>query len=69
MRSLKAENIKKCVSLLQEFIEESQEEHNKKGMALLALGQLQKITAGTVSPGAQCKGHPRADLIAAGGGS
>jgi len=69
MRSLKAENIKKCVSLLQEFIEASQEEHNKRGMALLALEQLQKITAGIISPGPQCKGHPRADLISTGGGS
>jgi hypothetical protein len=61
MRSLKAENIKKCVSLLREFIEESQEEHNKKGVALLALGQLQKITAGTITPAAQCYYRPRAD--------
>jgi hypothetical protein len=69
MRNLKTENIRKCVSLLREFIEESQEKHNKKGAALLALGQLQKIRAGTVPRGPQCKGHPRADLITTGGGN
>ncbi|UCH93730.1 MAG: hypothetical protein JSV88_26160 [Candidatus Aminicenantes bacterium] len=47
MGSLKAENLKKCVSLLREFIDESSEANNKKGIAKLALDQLQRITAGT----------------------
>jgi hypothetical protein len=59
MNRLKTENFNKCFSILEEFIDQSQEDHNKKGMALVALGQLQKITAGTVTGGPQCKGHVR----------
>ena len=62
MGNVKSKNIKKCVSLLREFIHESREEDNKKGVALLALGHLQKIMAGTEAPGPQCNGHPRADM-------
>jgi hypothetical protein len=51
MGSLKAENLKKCVSLLREFIDESSEANNKKGIAKLALEQLQRITAGTETLG------------------
>ena len=62
MSYLKKGNIKKCISLLEEFIDESREANNKKKVARLALDQLQRITAGTVAVGVQCKGHPRADL-------
>ena len=46
MSSLKAENVKKCVSLLRDFIRESQALTNKKEIAVVALNHLQKITAG-----------------------
>jgi hypothetical protein len=45
MTSLKKENVKKCFSLLREYLEESPQDR-KKGNAVLALDQLQKITAG-----------------------
>jgi hypothetical protein len=67
MSGLKAENVKKCFYLLREFIDESQEENNKKGVAMLALNQLQKIAAGTDSAGPQCNDHPRADMTTTGG--
>jgi hypothetical protein len=51
MVRLKVENLNKCVSLLREFIDESSEADNKKGIAKLALEQLEKITAGTESLG------------------
>ncbi len=47
MGRLKTGNLKKCVSFLKEFIEESSEADDKKGIAKLALEQLEKITAGT----------------------
>ena len=43
---LKEQNVTKCVSLLKEFIEEAAVQGNKKGVAILALHHLQKITAG-----------------------
>ena len=46
MKSLKAENAAKCISLLREFIEEASVQGNRKGTAVLALNHLQKITAG-----------------------
>lgn len=46
MGRLKVENLNQCVSLLREFIDESPEADNKKGIAKLALEQLEKITAG-----------------------
>lgn len=64
MSKLKKENVKKCVSLLREFVEESSALDNKKERAILALNQLQKITAGTDSSGALgdvsffCMGRP-----------
>ena len=45
MTSLKKENVTKCFSLLQEYLEEAPR-HEKKGGAVLALDQLRKITAG-----------------------
>jgi hypothetical protein len=49
MSKLKKENVTKCVSLLREFVEESSALENKKERAILALNQLQRITAGTDS--------------------
>jgi hypothetical protein len=45
MSNLKAESLNKCVSLLREFIDESGD-GSKKGIAALALNQLERITAG-----------------------
>ncbi len=66
MSRLKAKNVEKCFSLLREFIDEVEGLNNKKGIAILALNHLQKITAGdgggtTTNSGPQCDGHPRAD--------
>ena len=67
MSKLKKENLKKCVSLLREYVEESSAIANKKERAILALDQLQKITAGTDSNIAIgdvyffCMGRPRVD--------
>ena len=55
MNSLKTENAVKCFSLLREFIEEATTLSNKKGVAVLALNHLQKITAGTI-PGESLEG-------------
>jgi hypothetical protein len=67
MRYLKDENLKKCFSLLREFIEEAPQ-NNQREIAVLALNQLQKITAGTIPPGSStstassnCISKPRAD--------
>jgi hypothetical protein len=69
MSHLKEESANKCFSLLREFIDESDELSSKKGIAILALKQLQKITAGDSYPGGTspqtssmlCSGTPRAD--------
>ena len=63
MGHLKKVNVKKCVSILRTFIDESREEDERKGVAIQALGQLQKITAGTDTLAPQCYGRPRAGLI------
>jgi hypothetical protein len=72
MSKLKKQNLKKCFSLLREFIDESSL-NSKKGIATLALNQLQKITAGTDSTdsfvgsnptsnsSSRCHGRPKAD--------
>ena len=49
MSKLKKDNVKKCVSLLREFVEESSSHDSQKQRAILALNQLQKITAGNDS--------------------
>jgi len=49
MSRLKIENVNKCISLLREYIEETSLE-NRKEIAILALNQLQTITAG-IDPG------------------
>lgn len=65
MSHLKGNNVRKCFSLLREFVEESGAVDNKKGIAILALDQLQKVLAGgdvtvnSVNPG--CAGRPIAD--------
>jgi hypothetical protein len=46
MKRLKEQNVKRCFSLLREFINETPL-NSKKEMAVLALNQLQKISAGT----------------------
>ena len=70
MSHLKNENLNKCFSLLREYLNEGPS-NNKKGAAILALNQLQKITAGAVSRGAAveggqvlflgCQGKPKVD--------
>jgi hypothetical protein len=59
MSHLKDESLKKCVSLLREFIQEAP--GGKKGIAMLALHQLQKITAGTNTSFLTCATRPRAN--------
>ncbi|NIQ67867.1 MAG: hypothetical protein GTN94_15200 [Candidatus Aminicenantes bacterium] len=49
MGRLKIENSKTCFSILREFIEDSSIKGSEKERAILALEQLQKITAGTGS--------------------
>lgn len=69
MKNLRNETLKKCFSLLREFIDETPGASSKKGVAILALNQLKKITAGTEISGdggqtvlgPNCIGVPRAD--------
>ncbi|MGD2090821.1 MAG: hypothetical protein PVH61_31905 [Candidatus Aminicenantes bacterium] len=66
MSRLKTENLKQCVSILKAFIDEASTPDNKKGIAKLALNQLQRITAGNDSIESGdvsffCFGKPRAD--------
>ncbi len=68
MTNLKNENVNKCFSLLRDYITEAST-NNKKEIAILALNQLQKITAGgkteqislhdISSGGSSCNGKPR----------
>ena len=62
MSRLKTETVDKCFSLLREYIEETSLE-NRKEIAILALNQLQAITAGEDSTAgyyvASCNGNPR----------
>ena len=61
MSNLKKENVNKCVSLLREFIDGADSRNSKKGIAVLALDQLERITAGAeeeTSP--SCADFPRA---------
>lgn len=74
MSYLKNQNVNKCFSLLREYLDEGPV-NTKKGAAILALDQLQKITAGTDSQGASpdstnresstfiCTGRPRLDGV------
>jgi hypothetical protein len=74
MSKLRTQNLEKCFSLLREYIDETPL-NNKKENAILALNQLQKITAGTNSTGSSdadgsnptdglrstCHGRPKAE--------
>ncbi len=69
MSHLKKEMANRCFSLLREYIDEAPLS-SKKETAVLALDQLQKITAGTGSQDSNngsttlilaCVGRPRAD--------
>jgi hypothetical protein len=74
MGHLKEKTVKKCVSLLREYIDATALNHQKES-AILALNQLQKITAGkdstgssdadgsnpTVGPRSICWTKPRSD--------
>ena len=46
MSYLKETNLNKCVSLLREFIAETNSRDRQKQVAVLALDQLRRITAG-----------------------
>jgi len=61
MSHLKKEMVDKCLSLLREYIDEASLS-SKKESAILALNQLQKITAGNNDPTPQfsCTYKPRA---------
>lgn len=75
MNNLKSETVSKCFSLLREFIEETPGVNNKRGVAILALNQLRRVTAGTDGDDDEnviddivlnsvdfyCMGNPRAD--------
>ena len=61
MRHLKRGNLKRCFSQLREFVEESSAVDNKKGIAILALDQLQRVIAGSDDPDESspvCLGRP-----------
>jgi hypothetical protein len=74
MSHLKEKNVNKCLSLLREYIDATELNHQKEN-AILALNQLQKITAGTDSTGSsdadtsnstdgllsKCFGRPKAE--------
>jgi len=65
MKRLKEQNVNKCFSLIREFINETPL-NSKKEMAVLALNQLQKISAGTGNGNSNqdsilgCHGRPMA---------
>ena len=70
MGRLKKENSKECLSILREFIDDSPFMGSEKQRAVLALEQLQKITAGTgisndgnstPESDSACISRPRAD--------
>lgn len=62
MSYLKNQSIEKCFSLLREYIEETPYGRNKGG-AVLALEQLQRITAGNGGDqeNVSCNDRPRAN--------
>jgi len=72
MSHLKKQNVKQCVSLLRDYIENTPS-NCEKGGAILALNQLQNISAGTGSSNPafennttdedpNCNGKPRANI-------
>ncbi len=67
MTNLKSETVNKCFSLLREYIEETSGVNNNKGVAVMALNQLERVTAGTrEKPDSQCSETPLADGISSG---
>lgn len=62
MSYLKEQNVKTCVTLLREYINTTPSK--SKRVAILALNQLQKITAGNGEPNGTCHSMPRADRSA-----
>ena len=70
MSSLKKEALNKCFSLLREYIDESSEKNNRKGVAVMALDQLERVTAGTTGGSNPiCIDSPLLDGAAGGGES
>ena len=59
MSRLKEENLKKCFSILRDFIEGAAQDDKNKGTAILALNQLQKIKAGMTIHTLSCAAVPR----------
>ena len=59
MSRLKEQNVKTCVTLLREYI--NQTPSKSKRVAVLALNQLQKVMAGNGDPNGTCHSMPRAD--------
>lgn len=57
MCNLRDESLRKCFSLLREFIRDPQDK--KKETALFALDQLQQNTAETDTPTLTCAGRPK----------
>lgn len=60
MSQLKNENFKKCLSVLSEFINDPFSPDSKK-RAVLALSQLERITAGAAGDSSACIARPRLD--------
>lgn len=70
MSRLKTKNSEKCFSILREFIDDAPLAGSNKQRAILALEQLQKITAGTTETrGSPCIDTPLADGTRVGGES
>jgi hypothetical protein len=63
MSKLKHDSVTKCISLLREYIDETSLT-GKKEIAVLALSQLQQITAGTDSQvdTLRCHGRPMVNV-------
>jgi len=73
MLTLKSESLNRCYSILKEFVEGAETSKGQKGMARLALEQLQRVTAGNsqdesavipnlpLAGSADCVYRPRAD--------
>jgi len=61
MGKLKKDNLNVCLSILKEFVDDSSSQENQKERAILALEQLQRITAGVDGADIFCLGRPRAD--------
>lgn len=66
MSHLKKETLNQCFSLLREFIHKASDQNNRKGVAIMALNQLERVTAGTTETlDTICIDTPLADGLAA----